>query len=86
MLGEFIKDHYRPLRWWEAWTPNYTDMPEISQYWYFAAAKKRAYELQTKYNLNAQVSYPQYKHWKIFIDFDNEADEAEFILKVSSEG
>lgn len=93
-LGQFIKDKDAPLRWIEAYTPLYsldgkTPVPEHNGYYVLERANDRASDLITQYGLNASImSVTPFEagtnRWLIVVDFDSEADEAVFIMKVLS--
>jgi len=88
---EFIKDDSMPLRWIEAFTRFSSSEKGINHYYNLNLAEGMCIDYKSLYNLNASVVDYSYNEgnsiiqaWAIAIDFDNEADEAEFILKMSS--
>ena len=93
-LGQFIKDIDTPLRWIEAYTPLYSldgknPSPEHNGYYVLERANDRVSDLITQYGLNASIMpvtpFEQgTNRWLIIVDFDSDADEAVFIMKVSS--
>ena len=86
---EFIKDDSMPLRWIEAYTQFSSREKGVNHYYNLNLAEGMCIDFKSLYNLDASVIDYSYDHdhsdslqaWAIVIDFDNEADEAEFILK-----
>ena len=81
---EFIKDDSMPLRWIEAFTRFSSSEKGINHYYNLNLAEGMCIDYNASvvdYSYNEGNSIIQ--AWAIAIDFDNEADEAEFILQKS---
>jgi len=81
MIRHFIKSENEPLTWFLE-DPHQRGTTACMA---LTIAKKRCLELQ-KYNLPVSFSYPSLDRvypYNIILKFNNDADEAEFILRFS---